>query len=220
MDPDHDTLERFAYLAAHDLKEPLRGMQSLAEWIEEDAGEALPAESRAHLTKLRALGQRAQALLDDLLDYTRLGFQEVAREELDPAPLVRSAAEALGVRVEVDDLPAVHGSPVLVERIARALVGNAYKHHDRAEPRVRVRALEDGARRGLAFEDDGPGIPSEHRERVFRPLETLRPRDEVEGSGMGLAFARRAARVLGGDVELLASDGRGSTFVLWLPRGS
>ena len=101
----------------------------------------------------------------------------------------------------------------------RNLVSNAAKHHDRDGGTIDVTlAIEDGALLATV-KDDGPGIPPEHRERVFEPFKTLKPRDETEGSGMGLAFVRKVAELHGGSIELAESEGRGSTFVLRWPVG-
>ena len=222
MDPQDVSPEKLLAHAAHDLQEPLRGIQTLAEWIEEDAGGALPSESRSHLAKIRALGRRAHVLVDDLLSYSRLSSLERPAEELETTTLVRGIADRLAAdtsaRFDVEDLPPLQAPRHLVEIVVGSLLENALKHHDRDDPHVRVRAIEDAARRGLVFEDDGPGIPAAHHGRVFHPLETLRPRDEVEGSGMGLALARRAAQLLGGSLELESEGERGTSFVLWLPR--
>lgn len=215
-------LEDFAHIASHDLRAPLRGISMMLAWLEEDHGEELKPDALELVQDSRGRAGRLDTMVQDLLIYARADQQERAPEPVD----VRAEAEALGQLLPTDRGFAltVHGSPGAVTlqktpwvTALRNLVSNAAKHHDRDDGTIEVTlALEDGALLATVV-DDGPGIPPEHRERVFEPFKTLKPRDETEGSGMGLAFVRKAAEVHGGSVELVESEGRGCTFVLRWP---
>ena len=216
----NDELDRFAYVASHDLKAPIRAIDSLAAWIEEDAGAALPETSAQHLRLLRGRTARMEGLLDGLLAYSRAGRGEPAAEPVDVAALVAEAVETVtppqgfDVRVEGDP-PAVETARAPLALVVRNLIGNAIKHHDRPDGRVTVAARLDGGRLAVEVADDGPGIAPEYQGRVFEMFQTLRPRDEVEGSGMGLAIVKKTVEARGGEISV-ASMGRGTTFrVLW-----
>lgn len=217
-------LDEFAYVASHDLKAPLRDVDTLAGWIEEDAADSLAGGARRHLKTLRDRIARMERLLDDLLHYSRAGRMRHAPEELDARRLVEEAvafaAFPPGFTVHVAGTPPVIRAPrVPLELVVRNLLANAAKHHDRPDGRVEVtlRGIDDGVEIGVA--DDGPGIAPEYHERIFAMFQTLKPRDEVEGSGMGLAVVKKMVEAHGGRVRV-ESAGRGATFTVTWPTGA
>ena len=210
-------LDQFAYVASHDLKAPLRAIDSLATWIEEDAEGALPEPSVRHLSLLRGRVGRMERLLDSLLTYSRVGRKEAAPEAIDTAALVREAvalvAPPAGVEVQVaGTFPTLVSARAPLALVIRNLVSNAVKHHDRPDGRVTVSARMDGDWAEFTIADDGPGIAPEYRDRVFGLFQTLRPRDEVEGSGMGLSIVKKAVQSRGGQVWIEPSAERGAMF--------
>jgi signal transduction histidine kinase len=217
-------LNDFAHAASHDLKAPLRAIENLAVWIAEDAAEHLPDESRKHLEQLRGRVKRLAHLLDDMLQYARAGQLRAAPESVATGELVGGIVELLAPRSTLavtvaPGMPTVYSARAPLEQVFRNLISNAIKHHDRLEGRVTVAYRDLGAQVEFAVSDDGPGIDSRHRERVFQMFQTLRPRDAVEGSGIGLALVRRLVEAYGGDV-VLESQGRGATFRFRWPKGS
>ena len=212
-------LDQFAYVASHDLKAPLRAIENLAVWVEEDAAADLPADSRRHLHTLRGRVTRMERLLDDLLAFSRAGRDMGGAEQIDTAQLIREVVDLVappgGFSVEVvGPLPTVISPRAPLEMVFRNLIGNAIKHHDRPEGRVVVRAGADAPPGYAAFEvaDDGPGIAPAYHERIFGIFQTLRPRDEVEGSGVGLAVVKKAVEARGGNILVESEEGRGATF--------
>jgi PAS domain S-box-containing protein len=221
-------LDQFAYVASHDLKAPIRAIDSLATWIEEDAADALPEASARHLGLLRQRAGRMERLLDSLLAYSRAGRSEAAPEPVDAGALVRDVVatvappEGFDVRLG-GDFPVVETARAPLALVFRNLIGNAIKHHDRPDGRVTVSAevvagplaggpLAGGGWAAFTVEDDGPGIAPEYRARVFGMFQTLRPRDEVEGSGMGLAVVKKTVEARGGAVTVGAAEGGGARF--------
>jgi|GEM_PF-2602225 len=218
-------LDHFVYVASHDFKAPLRGIDNLASWIEEDAGPVLNDAARGHLDMLRRRIRRLETLLEDLLGYSRAGRTEVASETVDVAQLLRGVVDDLhfpaSVKVYIDDdMPVVYSPKAPLAHVFFNLIGNAVKHHDREEKRIEISgSLQDD---GYAFTvcDDGPGIPGRFRERVFEVFQTLRPRDEVEGSGMGLSIAKRLVQSYNGLIEVIGDEGRGTCIrFTWHPKG-
>jgi len=223
LSKSNSELEQFVYVASHDLKQPLRGIDNLAKWIVEDAADVLPAESRRHLMTLQQRVRRMEKLLADLLHYSRVGREESAVETVDTEKLVEETIGLLdvppGFSIEVEaPLPrlAVHRTPLT--QVFHNLIGNAIKHRSGDQGRIRIEARDAGSRVEFAVTDDGPGIPPEHHERVFRMFATLKPRDEVEGSGMGLAIVKKVVEARGGRISLESAPGVGSTFRFTWPR--
>lgn len=227
-------LDQFAYVASHDLKAPLRGIENLATWIVEDAEHVLPEPSKRHLGLLRGRVQRLEGLLESLLAYSRAGRLTGFAERVDSAALVREAVELLdppdGFTVEVDEaLPALVTYRAPLALVFRNLLANAVKHAgpDGGRIRVSARALA-GTAGGTAadadafvefgVQDDGPGIPPQYHDRIFGLFQTLRPRDEVEGSGMGLAVVKKTVESLGGAIRVESTPGAGAAFYFTWPR--
>ena len=216
-------LDQFAYVASHDLKAPLRDIQNLAGWLREDSYEALPEASRRHLSVLCDRVTRMERLLDDLLDYSRAGRIRHQPEEIGLRGVIEGAVALAAIpahfRVEVEspDL-GLHTPRAPLEQVFRNLISNAVKHHDLDEGVVRVRVEPSDRWVSIAVSDDGPGIPEQFHERVFGMFTTLRPRDDVEGSGMGLAIVKKVIEAHGGTVALEPGAGRGTTVRFTWPR--
>jgi signal transduction histidine kinase len=217
-------LDQFAYVASHDLKAPLRGIDNLASWIVEDAGHLLPEASRRHLELLQGRAQRLEGLLESLLAYSRAGRITGLQEEVDSAELVREAADLINLpaefRVEVSgSLPRLLTYRAPLELVFRNLLSNAVKHRNGAGGHVRVssRTADNPSFVEFAVADDGPGIEPEYHERIFGLFQTLRPRDEVEGSGMGLALVKKTVESLGGTIRVESAGGKGATFYFTWP---
>ena len=202
-------LESFAYVASHDLKAPLRGIDNLARWIEEDLGEALHGETRDNMALLRGRVARLERLLDDILAYSRVGRQPDAVETFDPSELPETLraliAPAPAFAVELaGDLAQFFTYRGQLEQVLANLVGNAIKHHDRDHGRVVVSFADAGSRVAVEVADDGPGIEPRFHQRIFEMFQTLRPRDQVEGSGMGLSIVRKLVESHGGMLEVVS----------------
>ena len=216
-------LDHFAYVASHDLKAPLRAIDHLSEWIEADVGDLLPPASREHLAKLRGRVHRMERLLDDLLAFSRAGRVQHAPERIATDELVRSIFDLLapppGFRLITDaSLPVLTTERVPLETVLRNLIGNAIKHHDRQDGCIQVSAKDMGDRIEFSVTDDGPGIPPGFHERIFELFQTLKPRDQVEGSGMGLAIVKKTVESMGGATRVDSAVGAGAAFRFTWPK--
>jgi signal transduction histidine kinase len=216
-------LDDFAYIASHDLRAPMRGIENLAQWIQEDIAESADAGTLEKLAMLRKRVSRMDRMLGDILDYSRAGRDDAAIEPVDCRSVVEEVTDWVGDRfphrVEItSELPTLMAQPTTVQQIFLNLISNAAKHHDKAEGRIEVRCESDGAEHCFFVIDDGPGIPERYRDRIFRMFETLKRRDDVEGSGVGLAIVERLVSSLGGRIELHdGPDGIGCEFRVYLP---
>tara|TARA_E500000318_G_scaffold27598_1_gene27799 strand:- start:4007 stop:5560 length:1554 start_codon:yes stop_codon:yes gene_type:complete len=215
-------LDDFAYAAAHDLRAPLRGIEQLASFIDEDARDLLPEASRADLDILRQRVQRMQGLLTGLLDYSRIGRTESQSELIDTKAAIADIAELYVPPdrfklIVQEDLPSVMAPREAFDMVFRNLFMNAVKHHDRETGEIRVEGQGDDAGVNVTVTDDGPGIPFEYAERIFKVFQTLEARDEVEATGIGLSLVQKTMLTQGGTVELIKRTGRGAAFRLFWP---
>lgn len=211
-------LDEFAYVASHDLKAPLRAISNLATWITEDTKGQLPVSTQVHLTKMQARIRRMEVLLDDLLAYSRAGRQRHPTEPLDLETLIRTIVELLAsptgfiVKVPTHSLR-FRTERVPLETVLRNLIGNAIKHHPQpSQGWVEITAQVHEQWVDFAIQDNGSGIDSAYHQRIFELFQTLKPRDEVEGSGMGLAIVKKLVESRGGTIGLTSSLGQGTTF--------
>ncbi|EDQ06944.1 hypothetical protein OIHEL45_09000 [Sulfitobacter indolifex HEL-45] len=218
-------LEKFAYVAAHDLRSPLRAVHELSLWVLEDEENVLSNESREYLLMSQQRIDRLNRLLNDLLDYARAGQDQPIPEPVNFARLVAEQARYIDTedRFDIsftgtDQLIDVQLSPL--QQILGNLISNAIKHHDRTQGEIHVSADVVEDRLILMVRDDGPGIELQHQNKIFELFQTLRPRDEVEGSGLGLAIVSKLASHQKGKITLISDPvkGRGSTFIVELPQ--
>lgn len=212
-------LARFAYAASHDLRSPLRAIRDLAQWTIEDGGDDLPADCRANLDLLMQRADRLSQLLDGLLDYSRVGRERSSIARVDITEIVGEACALLGKCNDfaVDysgDAYMVTTYEAPLRQIMLNLVANAIKHHDRDAGVLQITCAVQQNRLYVSLTDDGPGIDPRYHDRIFGLFETLRSRDDVEGSGMGLAIIRKLVEHYGGEISVRSDPaiGRGATF--------
>jgi PAS domain S-box-containing protein len=213
----NEELDNFAYVSSHDLKSPLRGIDQLATWIAEDLKDTLNEDTRDHLRLMRSRIKRMETLLDDLLAYSRVGRSTDETVTVDTCELVKDVFDLTAtnklIQLQVmEGLPTLMTRKVPLELIFRNLISNAIKHHDKQSGTITVSARSLKGETEFYVEDDGPGIPHEHQQRVFAMFQTLRPRDEVEGSGIGLALVKKAVESEGGVISLESDGESGCIF--------
>jgi signal transduction histidine kinase len=218
-------MDQFIYAVSHDFKSPLRGIDQLARWVNDDAGEVLPESSKGHLAKIRSRVKRMDALLNDLLIYSRLGrhYYNKAKEPVDTGLLVKEMSHLLApppgfVIIVPENMPTLMTNRALLELVFKNLIGNALKHHHQAEGQIQVSACEGDDFIEFSVTDDGPGIDPVFHDRIFQVFQVLQPRDQVEGSGMGLPIVKRAVESQGGTIMVVSVEGQGATFKFTWPR--
>ena len=219
-------LEQFAYVASHDLKSPLRAIENVSAWLEQDLREALTDETRELMTLLRGRVRRMDRLLDDLLAYARAGRVGVEVTDVDVAAVISEIVElsALPSGFMVDaqpPLPTFRTARLPLTQVLLNLITNACKHHDRTAGRISVTVGDVGEYFEFAVSDDGPGIPQQFHDKVFLIFQTLKPRAIIEGSGLGLALVKKLVENANGTVWIegpSADTGRGTTLRFRWPK--
>jgi signal transduction histidine kinase len=215
-------LESFSYSVSHDLRAPLRAIDGFARMLEEDYGARLDEEGRRLLDVVRSSSRRMGQLIDDLLDFSRLGRQAMAPRAVDMAALVREVAAEIGLggaRLEVAALPPAHADRSLIRQVWANLLGNAVKYSGKhAEPRIEAGGREEGAEALYWVRDNGVGFDMRYVEKLFGVFQRLHGMDEFPGTGVGLAIVQRVVSRHGGRVWAEGRVGEGAVFYFALPR--
>jgi PAS domain S-box-containing protein len=211
-------LEQFAYVASHDLKAPLRAIEVLVQWITEGLEGYDKNGVQDNLALLGKRTTRLNRLLDDLLAYSRAGRKVGTHKQTNSHNLVLDVAQLLNppesITITIDGtLPTFHTHATPLEQVFRNLISNAIKHHPGPQGRIVVSCAEERDQYVFAVTDDGEGIPQQYAERVFEMFQTLKSRDQVEGSGMGLAIVNRIIQWQHGRVWFEPNPaGKGTVF--------
>ena len=222
-------LQDFAFIASHDLQEPLRKIVTFGNILAERYGASLDETSRDYLGRMQNAAHRMRNLLASLLEYSRVTTKFEPMKETEIRRSVEGALANLEIlikennaRIEVGDLPTVWADRIQMVQLFQNLIGNAVKFHRPGEaPRVKVYARlrdENGAYE-ICVEDNGIGFEERYLDQVFLPFERLHGGSSgYEGVGMGLAICKKIVERHGGEITATSELGKGSTFIVRLPR--
>ncbi len=218
-------LDQFAYIASHDLREPLRTVSNFVEVLGEDYGGVLDDQGREYLSMIHRATDRMKALIETLLQYGRIGRTE-ALSSTDLSEVVQEALENLelrieesGARIECGPLPVIQAYPVAMRQLFQNLLANALKFHRPGEvPRIEIRSQEIAGAVRVSVQDYGIGMDPEDQKKIFDLFSRLNSRDSYEGQGIGLAFCQKIVQLHQGTLTVTSHPGAGSTFTLTIPR--
>jgi PAS domain S-box-containing protein len=221
-------LESFSYSVAHDLRAPLRAVDGFSEALLEDYGPRLPEQALEYIETIRRGAQRMGALVDDLLEFSRLGRQPLTKQPVDMEVLVGSVLEELLAQCnnrKVDivnrNLPAAYGDPALLRQVWTNLLSNAIKYSRNTDPaRIEVGSLSEAKRSVYFVRDNGAGFDMKYADKLFGVFQRLHRADEFEGTGIGLAIVQRVVHRHGGRVWAEARLNEGATFYFTLEGGN
>jgi len=216
--------EQLAYVASHDMQEPLRKIASYLQLLSQRYQGQLDADADEFIGYAVDGAKRMQALINDLLAFSRVGTKAKPIAPTDCNVIVRTALADLqfaiedsGARVDVDDLPMVMGDATQLSQLFRNLLSNAIKFHRDEPPVVRVSTERTGASWRFTVSDNGIGIAPEYFERIFVIFQRLHGRSQYAGTGIGLAICKKIVERHGGQIEVRSIEGQGSTFTFTLP---
>jgi two-component system, LuxR family, sensor kinase FixL len=234
LERSNKELDDFAYIASHDLKEPLRGLFNNARFLHEDYIDKLDTEGVSRLLRLGYLSQRMEKLVDDLLYFSRLGRQELAVQWTDLNGVIDEIAEMSETTLKEQNaaivmprpLPRLQCDKTRIAEVFRNLITNAVKYNDNAVKRVEIGHLDvietsKGLERDVFYvRDNGIGIAEEFHEDVFRIFKRLNVEDEdKKGTGVGLTFVQKIIERHGGRIWLDSAPGQGTTFYFTIAKG-
>jgi len=216
-------LDEFTYVASHDLKSPLRGISSLIEWIAEDLGDEMPGDVQKNLDRVHVRINRMEKLIEDLLVYARAGRKQGSSGKIILKDAINNVIQFIAPPdgfniVTTGYLDEIQSSITPLETVLRNIISNAIKHHDREQGTIHINVSIDGSYCIFNIEDDGPGIPPNAHQRIFKLFQTLSSEDGTR-SGVGLAISKQLIEAYGGKIEIHSPENsRGTCFRFWWPR--
>ena len=213
-------LEQFAYVASHDLQEPLRMVTSFLTQLEKKYSDVVDDKGRQYIHFAVDGAKRMRQIILDLLDFSRVGRTENDLEDIDLNKVVNEVCglyhrqiEELGATVEYLDLPGLTSYKTPIRQVFQNLIGNSLKYHSEGRrPRIQITSKETESMIEIAVKDNGIGIAEEYFEKIFIIFQRLHNREEYSGTGMGLAIAKKIVENMGGKIWVNSKEGEGTTF--------
>lgn len=218
-----DELDQFAHIVSHDLKAPLRGIDNVVTWIEEDHYVELSTRVRDYLNLIKGRVIRAEALLRGILDYAKVGKVERVREAVDLNILLREIKEDVLIHPGIDisiqpEMPVIFTERIPLLQVFTNLITNAIKYHDKPNGTIKIYFQEAGDFYEFFVEDDGPGIDPNYHHKIFLIFQTLQEEDTFESTGIGLAIVKKILDDRDLSINIRSEVGRGSIFSFIWPK--
>jgi signal transduction histidine kinase len=223
-------LQDFAFVASHDLQEPLRKIQAFGSRLASKYRESLPEDGQDYLARVLSASERMQVLIHDLLEFSRVTTKAQPFERVDVGEVLATVLDDLQVRIQnvegevrISPMPSLDADRTQMHQLFQNLIGNALKfRREGVAPVVEVEAKERVGERGVVewvieVRDNGIGFDDRHTDKIFAIFQRLHGRAEYEGSGIGLAICRRIVERHGGDISARGVPGQGATFAVVLP---
>jgi signal transduction histidine kinase len=218
--------ESFAFIASHELQEPLRKITGFAQLVEENLGERLDAEGKDYLRRMVRAAERMNLMVKELLQLSRAGGEPLHKQPVSLSRAVEriradleAAINEAGAEIVVGDLPTVNATPVQMDQVLLNLIGNALKYRAK-DRRLRIEVFAEPVGAGVTrvtVKDNGIGFDPANVPRIFKPFQRLHSQAEYPGTGMGLAICRKIIDRHGGTIEATSEPGKGSSFYFTLP---
>jgi light-regulated signal transduction histidine kinase (bacteriophytochrome) len=220
----NEKLEKFAYVISHDLKAPLRGMNHLVSWIEEENSDRLKPESQEHLRLLREQVAKMDRLIKGILDYSRTASEHHSREWVEVKSVIDETIELFSYKQNMNisvfpGMPKLFCNKTNLIQLFQNLISNAIKHNDKKSVEVKIYCIEDADFFEFSVEDNGPGIPKEFHGKVFELFQTLSVENE-ENTGVGLSIIKKIIEENGGKIWIESSTTSGTIFKFTIPKKS
>ncbi len=216
-------LKDFAYVVSHDLKAPLRGIRTLADWMLTDYADKFNEEGKERMNQLIRRVERMHNLIEGVLTYSRVGRvrEEQVRVNLNELvpDIINSIVPPENIAITIEnELPIVKCEPTRIGQVFQNLLSNAIKYMDKPQGRINIGCAEEDGFWEFSVRDNGPGIEEKYFEKIFKMFQTLSPQDEFESTGVGLAVVKKIVVLYGGEIRLESKPGEGSTFFFTLPK--
>ncbi|HTK20581.1 MAG TPA: ATP-binding protein [Mucilaginibacter sp.] len=221
LEKKNDELNQFAYVVSHDLKAPIRGINNVVRWINEDLNAEISPNLQKHLDIIPERLRRMENLIDGLLRYARIGSDRSTTEEVDVEKLIYEIAEVnvpLGCRLIVKNLPKLKTQKLLLEQVFSNLISNAAKYVPEKDAKIVVSCSETEQHFEFSVSDNGPGIDKEYHDKIFELFQTLREKNDRESTGIGLAIVRKIVEDRHCMVKVISTAGSGASFIFTWPK--
>jgi PAS domain S-box-containing protein len=219
LERSNDELQQFAYVASHDLQEPLRAVVGCIQMIDESNTGAFDERSRELMGHVIDGAKRMQMLINDLLAYSRVGSKGISRKQIDVAEMVKKAMHQLSVAIAesgavitIDSLPTMWADPVQITQLFQNLIANAIKFRTELHPQIHVSAQQIDGEMIFSVRDNGIGIAPEYHEKIFGIFRRLLSRRDYPGTGIGLAICKKIVERHEGRIWVESGDGEGANF--------
>lgn len=212
-------IDEFMHIVSHDLKSPLNAIKNVTSWIKEDLAEEVVVSNSKYFGMIENSINRMQLLLSGLSHYSQTGRDNAPAEHINFSSLVKDCCANLTIAKEFDikvndcdiTLPKRPLSTVLSH-----LISNAINHHDKTSGVITIHCVSNPDDYQFSISDDGPGIPLELQDKIFKPFQSLKSKDEVEANGLGLAIVKKILSGYGGKINVTSQIGHGAIFnVVW-----
>lgn len=219
----NEELDQFAHIVSHDLKAPLRGIDNVITWIEEDHSTELPPKISEYIQLIKGRLVRAENMIRGILLYARVGKQNPEREYINLNVLLEDTMENLAVRpglkIEIEkNLPDIYTERIPLQQVLSNLIGNAIKYHDKRDGYVKVYVKNFNDHYNFFVEDNGPGISKTYHDKIFAIFQTLQERDSFESTGVGLAIVKKILDDRRQTIEVRSDPGKGTIFAFTWPK--
>lgn len=223
LEETNKELDNFAYIVSHDLKAPLRGIGSLANWLVTDYREKLDKEGAEIIDLMINRVERMKNFIDGILQYSRVTRVKENYVDLDLNKLVKEVIEMLAppenIHIEVENvLPVVKGERIYIEQVFQNLIGNSIKFMDKPEGHISINCADTLDYWEFSVADNGSGIDEKYFNKIFMIFQTLQPRDKFESTGVGLSIVKKIIETNGGKIWVESEVGNGATFYFTLPK--
>jgi len=216
-------LQEFSYITAHDLKTPLRGIGTLAEWLSTDYADKFDEQGQQQVKMLAERAKRADKLVDSILQYSSAGHTKEEPNQVDLSKVLPEIIHEIdppkNIEITIEnELPVIMSRKTHIRQVFHNLLSNAVKHMDKEKGQIKVGCIEDEYFWKFSITDNGRGIDEKYFKKIFKIFQTVSPPDETNSTGIGLSIAKKIVKMNTGRIWVESNPGQGSTFFFTLPK--
>jgi signal transduction histidine kinase len=221
LDQSFSELNQFAHIVSHDLKAPLRGIENVIRWIEEDKHE-LNRDIRNYLSMIKSRAKRMENFIEGILALSRIDKINSEVSPVNVEQLLNDVVDLLnppsGIKIHIGKMPVVKTEKIYLHQVFQNLIGNAIKYHNKPDGNIWIKYSDAGDFYRFSIKDDGPGIDPEYHDKIFMVFQTLQERDAFESTGIGLSIVKKVIEKKHGTIAVISGLGNGAEFIFTWPK--